>query len=684
MSVLETARRRRPAVFFLTRGPLLAALSGLALTVLAAFYVHSMLSGVAQARLADEADARSRHVQQRLDRIAATLAAEGDFLTANPAPAEFDRQVALLIDLRPEIRSVSWVGPDGRVLRTGPAGADEASPGFADLTFAVPITGVPAAGASTGGSTGGGVTVRLGSDGASLLLARVTPGVGTALVARIDLRDLLTLRMDGQADPALWTRLSLRSRGGEAAFVQTGHAATATAEFSRAISIGDGMWWLDMTGDLVAGLARQWWEVEAVLVFGLALTLGVSLVLMVSRRRAYDRVVLMESLEQANAVLHASERKYRDIYENAVEGMFTISVGGAFLSANPALVRMLGYASEGELATAVADAWAQLFIDPRPRADFPRDVVDRGAVQDFVAEIRRKDGSTLWASLSARVLLDGAGRAYALQGTADDITDRRRAEVALRLAKEQSEFASRAKTEFLANMSHELRTPLNAIIGFSEIIGSQSLGAIGNPAYAEYARDIHDSGRMLLDLINDILDLSKIEAGKRELNEHMVDLPRVFVSCLRVVKERAIRGGINLQTDYAGFLPRLRADEVALKQLLSNLLANAVKFTLKGGTVTLGAVVDEDGRLVITVTDTGIGMRAEDISRALEPFRQIENPLTRTAGGAGLGLPLVRALVELHGGTLEIDSEPGTGTTARVIMPADRVWPDMGLVAAAN
>ncbi|MEA1677514.1 PAS domain-containing sensor histidine kinase [Nitrospirillum sp. BR 11163] len=658
----------------------MAALSGIVLTVLAAFYVHSMLSGVAQARLADEADARSRHVQQRLDRIAATLGAEGDFLTANPAPAEFDRQVALLIDLRPEIRAVSWMGPGGRVLRTGPTGAEIAPADVAGLLHASTAAGAPPA--------GGAITVRLSADGANLLLAWSTSGGAsngeTALVARIDLRDLLTLRMEGQADPALWTRLSLRSRGGEAAFVQTGHTAAATSEFSRALSIGDGVWWLDMTGDLVAGLARQSWEVEAVLVFGFALTFGISVVLMVSRRRAHDRIVLMDSLEQANAVLHASERKYRDIYENAVEGMFTITVGGAILSANPALVRMLGYASEEDLATALTDAWAQLFVDPRPRVDFPQGVVDRGAIQDFVAEIRRKDGSALWASLSARVLRDGAGRAYGIQGTADDITDRRRAEVALRLAKEQSEFASRSKTEFLANMSHELRTPLNAIIGFSEIIGSQSLGAIGNPAYAEYAKDIHDSGRMLLDLINDILDLSKIEAGKRELNEHSVDLPRVFASCLRVVKERAIRGGIHLQTDYADFLPRLRADEVALKQLLSNLLANAVKFTLKGGTVTLGARVDGDGRLVITVADTGIGMRAEDIGRALEPFRQIENPLTRTAGGAGLGLPLVRALVELHDGKLEIESEPGTGTIARVIMPADRVWPDIGLVAAAN
>ncbi|MDZ5646715.1 PAS domain-containing sensor histidine kinase [Nitrospirillum sp. BR 11828] len=638
-----------------------------------------MLSGVAQARLADEADSRSRHVQQRLDRISATLGAEGDFLTANPAPAEFDRQVALLIDLRPEIRSVSWVGPGGRAQRTGPAGAEIDPTDLADLVAATPQGGPPTGAATPAG--GGAVTVRLGGDGASLLLAHATAG-GAALVARIDLRDLLTLRMDGQADPSLWTRLSLRSRAGEAAFVQTGHAATTTAEFSRALSIGDGVWWLDMTGDLQAGLARQAWEVEAVLLFGAALTLGVSLVLMVSRRRAHDRTILMDSLEQANAVLHASERKYRDIYENAVEGMFTITVGGAFLSANPALVRMLGYASEEDLANSMTDAWAQLFIDARARVDFPHEVVERGAIQDFAAEIRRKDGSALWASLSARVLLDGIGRAYAIQGTADDITDRRRAEVALRLAKEQSEFASRSKTEFLANMSHELRTPLNAIIGFSEIIGSQSLGPIGNPAYAEYARDIHDSGRMLLDLINDILDLSKIEAGKRELNEHMVDLPRVFASCLRVVKERAIRGGINLQTDYPDFLPRLRADEVALKQLLSNLLANAVKFTLKGGSVTLGAGIDGQGRLVITVADTGIGMRAEDIGRALEPFRQIENPLTRTTGGAGLGLPLVRALVELHDGRLEIESEPGMGTTARVIMPADRVWPDMGLVAA--
>ncbi|HYE48686.1 MAG TPA: ATP-binding protein [Azospirillaceae bacterium] len=377
-----------------------------------------------------------------------------------------------------------------------------------------------------------------------------------------------------------------------------------------------------------------------------------------------------------------SERKYRDIFENAVEGVFTTSVGGRFLSANPAMARMLGYGDADELIACLTDTASQLYMDPERRHEFARRILAEGAVQAFESQVRRRDGTPIWISVSARAVRAADGGVVAFQGTAEDVTARRQAEEALVKAKEQSEFANRAKTEFLANMSHELRTPLNAIIGFSEIIGSQSLGPIDNPDYAEYARDIHESGRMLLDLINDILDLSKIEAGRKELNEHMVDLPRAMGSCLRLVKERAIRGGVTTALDVAEPLPRLRADEIALKQVLSNLLTNAVKFTPKGGSVTLSARVQPDGRLLVSVADTGIGIHPEDIPKAMEPFRQIEGPLTRSAGGAGLGLPLVRALVELHGGSFALESEPGRGTTAKVWLPADRLLPEPAAVAA--
>ncbi|HYC03010.1 MAG TPA: ATP-binding protein [Azospirillaceae bacterium] len=413
-------------------------------------------------------------------------------------------------------------------------------------------------------------------------------------------------------------------------------------------------------GAALAGLAPAWAGAAAGLAAG-----GALLALAVRHRQVAREAARVASSEQV----------YREIFENSVEGVFASTPEGRFLWANPTMARLLGYDDAPQLVAECTDIARQLYADPETRNRFARMLLAEGAVTGYEAEAIRRDGTTIWISISARVVRDEEGRPAAFQGTCEDITPRRRAEEALRRAKQLSETASRAKTEFLANMSHELRTPLNAIIGFSEIIGEQQLGPAGHPDYAEYARDINESGRMLLDLINDILDLSKIEAGRRELNEHLVDLPRTLHSCLRLVKERAIRGGVTTLLDVPRALPRLRADEVALKQMLSNLLSNAVKFTPKGGRVTLSASVEADGTLVIGVADTGIGMRPEEIPRALQPFTQIEGNLSRTAGGAGLGLPMVRALAELHGGSLSLESEPGRGTVARVRLPAERVQP---------
>jgi signal transduction histidine kinase len=253
-----------------------------------------------------------------------------------------------------------------------------------------------------------------------------------------------------------------------------------------------------------------------------------------------------------------------------------------------------------------------------------------------------------------------------------DLTDRRENEEALRRTKEAAEAANRAKSDFLAHMSHELRTPLNAVIGFSEIIARELFGPVGEKRYAEYARDIHASGTHLLNVIGDILDISKAESGSAELDEAPIATPALAAACLRLIAPRAAVGQVRVASDLASGLPMVRADERRMKQVLINLLANAVKFTPPGGLVTLTARLDGDGGLELCVTDTGIGMRAEDIPRALEPFAQIDSARARRLEGTGLGLPLSRKLVELHGGTLSIRSEIDKGTTVAVRLPATR------------
>ena len=240
-------------------------------------------------------------------------------------------------------------------------------------------------------------------------------------------------------------------------------------------------------------------------------------------------------------------------------------------------------------------------------------------------------------------------------------------------ARKQAELANRAKSEFLANMSHELRTPLNAIIGFSDMIRGQTFGPIGSPKYVEYVKDISDSGMHLLALINDILDLSRIEVSKDEPREQVIDVVKAIGSCLNLVRERAETAGVSLRSEVANAPPPLYADERKLKQILINLLSNATKFTLAGGKVTIRAWSRPDDGYVFQVSDTGVGIALEDIPKALAPFQQIDSDLNRKYEGTGLGLPLTKSLVELHGGSLNLQSEVGVGTTATVRFPAERI-----------
>ncbi len=257
---------------------------------------------------------------------------------------------------------------------------------------------------------------------------------------------------------------------------------------------------------------------------------------------------------------------------------------------------------------------------------------------------------------------------HRLESTAIALMERSRE---VEIARESAEDANRAKSAFLANMSHELRTPLNAIIGFSELLKNRNFSTSGR--YHEYAGDIFDSGCHLLSVVNQILDLAKVEARQLELIEEAASLCEISESCFTLVRERAVKDNVELRSEIGVDFPNLRVDEVRMKQILLNLISNAVKFNVPGGTVTLGAEIARNGGAEIWVRDTGIGMDEEELKTAFTPFRQIDGGLARRYEGTGLGLPLARALAERHGGTLELRSIQGVGTTAIVYLPATRV-----------
>jgi signal transduction histidine kinase len=240
----------------------------------------------------------------------------------------------------------------------------------------------------------------------------------------------------------------------------------------------------------------------------------------------------------------------------------------------------------------------------------------------------------------------------------------------LRLAKEVAEAANQAKSEFLANMSHELRTPLNAIIGFSELIASERFGAVGD-RYRGYADDVVTSGRLLLALINDILDLSKLEAGQFELHNEYVNVPAMVKACLHFVQPQARNSKVRFTTTFDQRVTTIRGDELRIRQILLNLLSNAVKFT-RDGEVRVSSFL-KNGAFAIAITDTGIGIAAEDIPKALRSFGQVDSKISREYAGTGLGLPLARHLTELHGGTLSLESLVGAGTTVTITFPGDRI-----------
>jgi len=283
------------------------------------------------------------------------------------------------------------------------------------------------------------------------------------------------------------------------------------------------------------------------------------------------------------------------------------------------------------------------------------------------------NGNTCLFQLSGIPVFNEARGAFVgFRGTARDVTDITAREAALMAAKDMAEVANRSKGEFLANMSHELRTPLNAIIGFSEIMDRGTFGALGSDRYQGYVRDIIRSSRHLLGIINDILEAAKMEAGKLDLDEEEIEVVAVAREITQLLAEQAAQANLTVTVEADEGLPRLYADPRRLRQILLNLISNAIKFTPPDGRVTLEIHCTASGRMALVVADTGIGIAASDLSKVLTPFGQVEGSLNRRHEGTGLGLPLSKALVELHGGELRIDSAPGQGTRITIAFPPSR------------
>lgn len=300
-------------------------------------------------------------------------------------------------------------------------------------------------------------------------------------------------------------------------------------------------------------------------------------------------------------------------------------------------------------------------------------VLDEGLVVEREVTVPQPEGKDRVVLLQKFPVRGSSGEIIGIGSIGTDLTENYRANEALREAKESAEIANRTKSEFLANMSHELRTPLNAIIGFSEILQNQLFGPIEQQQYQEYIDDINTSARHLLEILNDILDMSKVESGEYMLDDEVFPCHDELSRCLRLVREKANRQGLNVSLVEREAGLELRADRRVFKQVLLNLLSNAVKFTPQGGQITVAVGRGGKGDLQIEIQDTGIGIAPEDIDRVLQPFGQADSSLSRTVEGTGLGLSLVQRFMQLHGGDLELESEVGKGTIARVSFPVARV-----------
>ena len=369
---------------------------------------------------------------------------------------------------------------------------------------------------------------------------------------------------------------------------------------------------------------------------------------------------------KAETAREKAQARYRLMTEEASDIIVLYDEGGNVLFASQALERVLGYS-----VPEIEHEQVLNMIHPDD-IEAIRSVWERpeeGKTLTATFRLKHVHGHYIWIEVTTRAVRDTESGAFCnTVCVARDVTERKQQELEAEAARERAEAANQAKSRFLANMSHELRTPLNAVIGFTDLMRQQMFGALGNERYEEYATLIYDSGQLLLDLISDMLDMAKIEAGKLELNMERVDLTGTIEDSVRLLTDRADNCGLEIAVTMPRTPISLTADRRAIKQVLLNLLTNAIKFTPSGGNIDV-IVRDDGGRVILCVRDTGIGIPAHELPRLGRPFEQVCGDPMLAKSGTGLGLALVRALVEKHGGQMRIESEEGVGTAVSVDFP---------------